>query len=1065
MKAVTVLEVIDKIEAISEFQFHYEKKDLDVNRLVSIKMKKKNIRKILQDLFKDSSITYEINDRDIILSNIEVSPATKVFPKQKDIDKPQVQQFRVNGTVTAPDHTPLPGVNIILKGMNQGTMSDLDGNYGIDVKSSDTLSFSFIGYKTVEIPVDKRTTINIQMEEAVTALEEVEVNAGYYTVKDRERTGNISRITAAEIERQPVANPLQALAGRMPGVEVIQESGVPGATFRVRIRGQNSIRDNIGVNAPLYIIDGVPFPSSPLNPLGVDSNMLPNSISPFNSIDPSNIASIEVLKDADATAIYGSRGSNGVVLITTKKGIPGKSRVDINIYSGAGKVTGRMDLLNTKQFLEMRYEAFANDDVESFLENPDFDRFFPELKIWDQNRYTDWQKELIGGTAYYNNAKISLSGGNKNTQYLIGGSYFRQTTVYPGDQDDTRISGHFNLSHTTSNQKFKVSLTASYTSDDINLFTEDLTQRAMTLPPNAPLLYTDKGGLNWENSTWENPLAFLEAEYNGITDNFIANATLDYQLIPGLHISSQLGYTNIQVKEMRIRPLSMIDPALRAGRTGLSVLSDSYRKTWIVEPKVQYKRHIGQGVLDLLVGGTFQQNVNEVRRISGSGYTNDALLKNIQAASDIRIGQSSYTQYRYNAFFGRINYNWKKKYIVNLTGRRDGSTRFGPGKRFADFGAVGAAWIFSKEPFLENSFISFGKLRGSYGTTGSDAIGDYGYLDTYTSTQYPYLGQPGLIPTRLANPDYQWETNKKLEVGLEIGLSQDRIFLSGSWYRNRSSNQLVGFPLPVITGQPTIQFNLPATVENKGWEFTLNTINIRTDHFSWHTGFNISFPENKLLEYENIEASPFANQYQVGKSLFVFPGFHFLGVDEETGLYTFENTEGNSTSNPEWPLDLQFRKEISRKYEGGVQNTVNYKDFELDVFLQFVKQTGSYIGSFNSPGGPFNQPVRVMDRWQQPGDMTHIQRFLFNDLEALEAYDAYRSSDGGIIDASYIRLTNLSLSWNLPKKLGFGSNSKLYLRGQNLFTITNFPGLDPETQSSSMLPPLRVLTLGIQLSF
>ncbi|MBO0353546.1 SusC/RagA family TonB-linked outer membrane protein [Muricauda ruestringensis] len=1063
MQGVTVLEVIEEIETITDFDFLYSEKDLDLTRKVSINARKKGIEDVLAILFKNSGVVYTINEKLIILKpkgEVSKAPTPGVNPRDDQ------QQFEVNGTITDPEGNPLPGVNIIIKGTNQGTMSGPDGTYSIRVQTNDILTFSYVGFKRVELPVNGPDTINIQMQEDVMSLEGVELNAGYYTVKEREMTGNISRITAEDIQKQPVANPLQALIGRMPGVQVTQQSGVPGGGFTVRIRGQNSLRTDLGVNEPLYIVDGVPYLSTPLNPQGVGTSTLPNSMSPFNSIEPSNIASIEVLKDADATAIYGSRGANGVVLITTKKGMPGKSQVNINVYSGAGKVASSIKLLNTSQYLEMRREAFANDNAEAYLDNPAYDILWPDIKLWDSDRYTNWQNELIGGTAYYNNMQASLSGGNANTQYLVGGSYFRQTTVYPGDNANNRISGHFNFSHTTPNQKFKTVLTASYTSDDINILSQDLTRQALTLAPNAPALYDDNGELNWENSTWDNPLAFLKQEYEGTTDNFITNATLDYELIKDLHISSQFGYNNMQVREVRIRPITALRPN-QQNRGGLSQFSDSHRKTWIVEPKVTYKRNIGQGELNLLMGATFQQNTSEVQRISASGYTSDALLKNIQAAPNITIDQSDYSKYRYNAIFGRINYNWRERYIINLTGRRDGSSRFGPGKRFSNFGAVGVAWIFSKERFLQDSFISFGKLRGSYGTTGSDAIGDYGYLDTYSSTRYPYFGQPGLIPTRLANPDYQWETNKKLEAGLELGLVQGRVFISGSWYRNRSSNQLVGFPLPVITGQSTIQFNLPATVENKGWEFTLNTINIQRDKFSWRTGFNISFPENKLLEYENLEASPYANRYRAGKSLFIASGFHYLEVDSETGYYTFEDVDGNGKGTDRF-ADYQYRKEIAQQYYGGLQNTLRYKRFELDFFIQFVKQTGrNYFGdgTFISPGTLSNQPVKVMDRWQQLGDITDIQGFSTDLSDLGEAYTFYQQSDGSIVDASYIRLSNISLSWNLPERLGLGDNSRLYLQGQNLFTITNYQGLDPESLVSRSLPPLRVLTLGFQLSF
>ncbi|MGS2741848.1 SusC/RagA family TonB-linked outer membrane protein [Sinomicrobium sp. M5D2P17] len=1065
---VTATDALKLLQRQTDYIFNYRADK--IKELPKVPLQKGTIKagELLTKILSPGNFTYEeLPGKRILIKEKEndANPGIPAPTSNAPPNSPELQQLRVTGTVTDPNGNPLPGVNIIVKGTSRGTMSDPDGNYNIRVMGTDVLTFSFVGFRTVEQAVEGQENIDVEMEEDVTALAEVEVNAGYYTVKDRERTGNISRITAEDIEKQPVANPLQALQGRMPGVYIQQTTGVPGGGFNIQIRGQNSLRNvpEDNGNLPLYIVDGVPYPSESVLS-GVADPIIPQG-SPLNAIDPNDIKSIEILKDADATAIYGSRGANGVVLITTKKGKVGKGKVDINVYSGIGKVSNRMDLLNTEQYLEMRNEAIANEGATPSVSDYDVNG------TWDQNRYTDWQKELIGGTAQTTNVQATLSGGNTNTQFMFRGGYYKETTVYPGDMGFERFSGLLNVNHASENRKFRATISNNFSSQKSNMITLDYTSTTVQLAPNAPTLYDENGELNWENSTWANPLAELEKKYEGNTINLVTSANLSYELLRGLRLKTNLGYNYMQVKETRIFPVKARNPAFRTGRTGSTSFGDQLVKTWIVEPQVDYEKKIGEGVLNILAGVTFQETIREGETLSASGYTSDALLLNKQAATDIRVTGSNYTQYRYNAVYGRINYNWKEKYIVNMTGRRDGSTRFGPGKQFGNFGAVGAAWIFSNESFIRKglSLLSFGKLRTSYGVTGSDNIGNYQFLNTYSSTIYPYAGSSGLLITRLPNDDFSWETVKKFEAGLELGLLKDQVLLGVSWYRNRSSDQLVGFPLPVITGASSVQANFPATVENKGWEFSLSTLNINSDNLKWRTSINLTVPRNKLIDYPNIESSPFATRYAVGKSLYIQRSYHFTGVDPETGINTFEDVNGDG--NISFPNDIQFLREITQDYYGGIQNSISYKGLEVDFLFQFVKQTGlTYINGFTIPGFMTNQPTVVLDRWQQLGDQSEIQRFTQSfGSNAGQAYNNSRNyGDNRIGNASFIRLKNVSLSYSFPENILEQlklESLRLYVQGQNLWTITNYIGFDPETQSMSSLPTLRTIVAGIQFTF
>lgn len=965
-------------------------------------------------------------------------------------------QSKITGIVSDANRA-LPGVTITVKGTQTSTISDNDGKYNITADENAILVFSFIGLKTAEVPVNGKTTINVTLSEDATTLKEVTINAGYYTVKDKARTGSISKITSKDIEKQPVTNVIAAMQGRMAGVNITQTSGVPGGGFEIQIRGQNSLRAE--GNSPLYLIDGVPYSSETVGNSRTTS-IMPTLANPLNSINPQDIESIEVLKDADATAIYGSRGANGVVLITTKKGQQGKTRFTASVMKGTGEATKFMKLLNTEQYLAVRNEAFANDGVP-----PDF-MAYDINGTWDQNRYTDWQKELLGGTVNYTDAAASVSGGTANTQFLVSGTFHDETTVFPGDYGYRRNVLRSNLNHTSENQKFKITLSTGYTVQGNDQPAVDISRIALQLAPNAPALYNADGSLNWENSTWENPLGALEGKYRTKTYDFIANSFLSYKVLPGLELKSSFGITDTKHDETKTQPSTMYDPAYEVG-TEYSQLyvNATTRRSWIVEPQISWSKQWKYGKTELLAGGTFQQQRGSKTLTEGEGFSSNSLIYNMASAFTVLALQDQQTDYKYQAFFGRLNYSYQDKYIINLTGRRDGSSRFGPGKQFANFGAVGAAWLFSEEALLkDNKVLSFGKLRASYGTTGNDLIGDYQFLDTFLSSGVSYNGVIGLQPTRLYNPNFGWETNKKFEVALEAGFLKDRIFLSVGWYTNQSSSQLVGIPMPATTGFASIQGNLDATVQNRGTELTLRTVNFQKDSFKWTTNFNISFSKNKLLSFPNLEGSTYRNQFVIGEALNIRKVYHYTGIDPQTGVFTFEDVNGDGIISAP---DRQTVKDFNPKFFGGLSNLLTYKRWQLDFMLQFVKQDNYASAVMTAmPGVMANQPVEVLDHWQNAGSSGTYQLYSAGyNGDAVDAYYNYIDSDGVIADASYVRLKNVALSYRVPEKWLFGANCRITLEGQNLLTFTSYKGRDPEFKTYGYLPPLKVMTAGLQFTF
>jgi len=441
-------------------------------------------------------------------------------------------------------------------------------------------------------------------------------------------------------------------------------------------------------------------------------------------------------------------------------------------------------------------------------------------------------------------------------------------------------------------------------------------------------------------------------------------------------------------------------------------------------------------------------------------------LQSVSAAASLST-TSNFYEYKYQAFFGRLNYNWDEKYILNLTARGDGSSRFGPDRQFSNFGAIGAAWLFSNENFFKqwDSILSYAKLRGSFGITGTDQIGNYQYLDSWSLTGNAYQNNIGLYPTQLANSDYSWEKNKKVEIGLELGFLKDRFLLTSSYFVNTSSNHLISYNEPSQTGFTNITKNFPAVIQNSGLELTFTSKNIVGRDFNWSTSANITFQKNKLTSFPGIETSSYSGIYQVGQSLDVIQGFQYLGIDPNTGLFKYKDVNNDGTYSSK---DFVNLGNFNPPFFGGVNNTFTYKNFQLNIFLEFKKQLGvNYLSNaYNggvSPGYEFNQPQAVTNRWQAVGDNAQLPKY----STGFDIYPYGNYSSLLISDASYLRLKSFSLGYNIlsewTKKMHIQS-LRIYAQGENLFTVTKFKFADPETQSFRELPPLRTFTAGIQLS-
>lgn len=1046
--------VFNEIRKQTGYDFIFSDKTIAKAKPVDLNLKNASIEQALIACFKDQPLTYTIENKIVTVELKEKSYLERMVERFNAID--------IRGKIVDNDGLPLKGATIKVKGTNQYTTTNNEGSFTLNnVPENALIVVSFIGYQTLEIKVQKNMGIMV-LSLADSKLDDVQIIA-YGTTTKRLNTGNVSTLKATDIEKQPVNNALLALQGRAPGVLVTQDSGLPNSTVKIQIRGTNSIAQGTD---PLYIVDGVPYSANMLKNVGTQGS---GEASPFSFINPSSVESIDVLKDADATAIYGSRGANGVILITTKKGKAGATKFDFNLYTGIAKTPVKGDFMNRDQYLEMRNEAFRNTGITKSVNNA------PDLLLWDTTRNENWQKRLLGHAAVTTNAQAAMSGGNDNSSYRVFVGYNKTTPPFPGDFKSDKISGGINLSTTSSNKRFNAQVSVSYLSDKTFLPSYNPLTGIM-LAPVAPEPFNPDGSINYKDYSTNNPFPGFYTTYTGKTNNLISNASLSYKILDALVFRVTGGYTSTVVNGAYAYSIkAQVGNPFISVPSGQASFSNNNMTSLIAEPQLSYSGAIGKGKWEALVGTTFQTSNSTGELINASGYTNDAQLPSLAAASTIFRAGSVYEKSKFNSVYARINYNLEDKYLINVTGRRDGSSRFGPDSRFGNFGAIGAAWIFTKEKFIEDnlSFLSFGKLRGSYGVTGNEPGSNYAYVSLHSFNSYgrPYQNGQSISADGLLSPDYRWEEVRKLEGGIELGFLKDRILLSTSYFKNRSGNQLVSYDLPDITGFTAVQLNRDATVQNTGLEVSLSTQNINTPAFTWSSNFNITASRNKLVAFPGLATSPYYNRLIIGQPLSVVLRNRAAGVDPETGVYQFYDKNGNLTFTPTLD-DRTAMINTEPKFYGGLQNSFSYKNFGLDFFIYFVKQLGfnyDYI-SPQAPGrsyfGDGNQSVAVLDRWQKKGDQAKFQKFTSSSGPIADAYYQQQNSDAAYTDASYIRLKNVSFSYKLPasflKKLNV-NETRFYFQAQNLFTITNYKGLDPEGQGTT--PPLSIWTLGAQITF
>lgn len=1043
--------VLNQIQKLVDVRFTYSSALIPATQKATVSANQQPLSTVLDQLFLNAGIRYKLEGKQIILQR------TSLFTAEDDllnsIGMPVDRTIR--GNVTDEKGDALPGVSVVLKGTQKGSITNADGDFSLVVPDGQvSLTFSFVGYATQEVVVDNQTVLTIGMTPEDRALQEVVV-VGYGQVKKSDLTGSVTTVPMDEVKKVVVTSLDQSLQGRAAGVQITQNSGAPGGSTTIRIRGGNSIQ---GDNEPLYVIDGIPFKNEAAGS-GASFNVL-------STLNPADIESMTVLKDASSTAIYGSRGANGVVIITTKRGKAGKSTINFDTYYGIQQVRRKYPLLNGREYAALVNEANTNEGRNPVYTQQEVDAF---------GDGTDWQDEIFR-TAPMRDYQLSMSGGDEKTQYAISGGYFKQNGIVTNSDFD-RYSFRVNLDRKlTKKLKTGTSLTvnrtlANQSRTDGSLGGAGLvTMAALQFPPILPVYNPDGSYLMTHpalNFTADNPVALARENRNrNVAYRGFGNVFGEYEIIEGLSLKVILGIDGIIQRRDSYLP-RVVATGLAQG--GAATISNSHNITWLNENLLTYTKTFNQiHNLTALVGYTQQANRTENNSASSRNFVNDNLTTgNLGSGSVALVPSSGIGTWGLESYLGRVNYGFRDRYLLTASFRADGSSRFGANNRYGFFPSMAVAWRVSEEDFFKNSgAISDFKVRASIGSTGNqDGIGNYPAYSLLGTHNY-VLGNvvsTGLGPNQIANPDLSWETTTQSDIGIDMSLFNNRITIVADAYLKRTRDLLLNVAIPSTSGFSSAIKNL-GRVENKGIELSVSSYNIDGE-FKWNTDFNYSLNRNKVLdigdvaqifagETANIAQNANSGIIRVGEPLGSFFGYVTDGLyqseDELTSLpdasarrpgdRRYQDLNGDSR------IDDNDRTIIGRaqpKFIGGISNTFSYKGFDLTVFFQGVY--GNQILNANRfeleyLSGTNNQTRDMLDRWTATNTNTDIPR-------ASTTRPANRISTRQIEDGSYLRLKNLQLAYTLPAsltRLAQIQGIKLYVTGQNLITWTNYTGYDPE---------------------
>jgi len=999
------------------------------------------------------------------------------------------QQQTITGRVTdKSDGSTIPGVSVVAIGTNSGTVTNIDGEYSIAVDNSvKILQFSYVGMRTEKITIGTSTSIDIKMESDNIGLGEL-VIVGYGTVKKSDLTGSVTSIDMEELAKIPANSFDKKMQGRVSGVQVTSQSAQPGGATSIKIRGGNSI---MAGNEPLYIIDGVLMESQQnFSWIGSPAE---NGLS---SINPNDIESMEILKDASATAIYGARGANGVIIITTKKGKAGKGKISFSSYLGLQKKATSIEVMNASQFAKLYDEAGYN-------ANPDgYTPLYPNPDSLGEG--TDWQNEIFRD-APIQNYNLTFSGGTEKTKYSVSADYFLQDGIIKGS-DFTRYSFRVSLDQQV-NQRLKIGTTFGYTNTKANTVSTDtpggffpgVVNTALTMSPVLPVFDEDGNyTLTDPNAdAWlDNPVAvtdIVDAVSN--INRLIGNIYLEYEIIKNLKFRTSLATDIYHQTQDMYTPRTVYSGSFNNGQARFMATD---LQSFISENTISYNKDFGtKHKINVMGGFTFQNNNARSFIEIATNYPNDILsYYGIENNENMPTVFASFAQTAMVSYLGRLNYGFKEKYLLTFTGRVDGSSRFGRNNRFAFFPSVAFAWRLIQEDFVKNSGIfSDLKLRVSYGKSGNDRISNYAYISTIAGTDYYFNGgypASGFAPDRPANDNLKWETTNQFNVGLDIGFFESRIAFTTDYYHKITNDLLYSSEIPYTTGYSVYLENI-GSMQNSGFEFAIRTANF-VNRFKWNTDFNISFNSNRILDLggKSMYINNDTYKLKIGSWAVIQEGEQmgsFYGLESD-GIWQLDEVEQAAVygkqpgdfkyidQNNDGVIDAADRKIIGQalpKFFWGMNNTFSFGNLSLDIFIQ--GQHGNQILNSNrfeleSGNGLSNASVDLLDRWT-PENPSNVYPRANRNADYLHMSDRY------LEDGSYVRIKVITLSYNLPTRWMSAikiDNARFYVTGENLFTFTDYTGFDPEVNRFAFdntrmgydyggYPSAKTYILGINVNF
>lgn len=1052
----TLKEAFALVQKKSGYLFIYNEKLLSPYTSVSIDARNQAVTEVIASLLRNLPLTYRIQNGKVIIME-------KAGPKRPQAinEAGVVNDDKIKGKVTDENGAPLPGVTIMVKGQSKGAITDGNGTFILTVGNDQTLLFSMSGYKNREMPVQQNMQVILATD--IRGLNEMVV-VGYGAQKKRDVTGAVSSVKSKDIAEQPVANPMEALKGKVAGLDISNSGNEPGAGANILLRGQRSITAG---NTPLIVLDGIP--------LATTDGKTPPSL---NEINPNDIQSIEVLKDASSTAIYGSRAANGVILITTKRGAAGQTNVSYSGYYGATSITRKLDVMDGAQFAQLRREAARTNSPNN--QYPADAAIFDDIarKSIATGRSTDWQ-DLVYHSGIKQNHQVSVTGGKEHTQFAVSFNYYKEKGVVD-KSDFTRGSVRINLDHQV-NDRLRFGVYSFLTRSGENQVSNDVFDNMLRTSP-LGIPYDSLGNLVFRPTNDEgqrvNPLMDIKNYINQTYKTRIFSSLYgEWDIAKGLSYRLNVGP---EIENTRNGAFAGSQTTTNQGGTPAASVASKELISITIENILKYDRKFGKDhhLNVTLLQSSQQMEINSASTTANQLPYESQSYHNIGTAGQVLSIVSDYQKSLLLSYMGRINYDFKERYLLTLTARQDGSSVFAKGHKWEYFPSAALGWRIDAEPFMENATdITALKLRASYGKTGNNGIPPFGTFSILTPSPYAFgsTGSSGFIPATISNPNLKWETTKEFNVGLDFGFFKDRITGAIEHYISNTDNLLLTRGIPGSTGYTKVLQNIGAT-RNRGWEVTLSTVNLQTKSgFQWRTDFNFATNRNRITKLYGDGKDDIGNSWFIGQPIGSIYSYHKIGIwqtSEAAEAATYGYKPGMiklQDINGDKKLDDQDRTilgNVTPSWFGGITNRFSYKGLELSTVVnvrqkylivsQFYNNNNRLAGRYNNLDVDYWTPEHATNENPRP-DQNQESVFMGNTL-------SYK-------DASFVRIKNLALSYSLPASLLRPTGIKslrVNISAENPFTFTSYKGQDPEFESDgtrAMYPLVKMYAVGLNASF